>query len=661
MGNVLDCSSAGACVTLADAQKEETENYERKHGVPSNTRPSSFDDLDFSVLEKNMPFRDSQLWKIQRWYYQNYGMECWESMIVPSFVTSNAFIAQQTARVIAGYIRDTIGEGNYTSKEPVYVIEVGSGHGKFSFLVLQSLVEMSEFLPVLVEDEVPESTIENESMNSATAIRKPAFVYLITDVSQKALEAIASHPAMQTFLETGILELALFDAEESTQEGMYNPLLFTLHPSNDALEFSTAAENSEDEYPPLFICNYVFDSLVQDAFRIEDGVLFENRVTVQTVSLDDESPSEKYDNLGVRAMENVQIEWKYRDYPVPRNILGNYYGAERGEKGDEEFNSILMEYMKEAKEEFCNDGASILIPIGGLRLIQRLERSLPNGKFTILVGDKGYGSVGEMKGGRDPHIAAHGSFSCMVNMDALSRFSKKKGGHCMITPYQEGFKCQALCFGESGGFSNLPEFSMAWNEAFAGFGPESFSALQRAVKDEAPDPSLKLTTSLLRLSEGDPDVFFKFKANLVQHVSSGDLTPSAWNDLREDVSQVAGNNYHLQTAKDVSFEAGRLLMAMKDFKAALHLFSHSQATCGDHPATLLNMGMSTFCSGDYLAARDMFRRCVSINPSYEDGLQWLAHTERVISSGMSHSSSLSAVSASNEGNDAAAKETTEAY
>jgi hypothetical protein len=35
-----------------------------------------------------------------RAYYEKFGMQCWESMVVPSFVTSNAFIAQQTARCV---------------------------------------------------------------------------------------------------------------------------------------------------------------------------------------------------------------------------------------------------------------------------------------------------------------------------------------------------------------------------------------------------------------------------------------------------------------------------------------------------------------------------------------------------------------------------------
>ena len=31
--------------------------------------------------------------------------------------------------------------------EPVYILEIGSGHGKFSYLVLLALMELSEFLP----------------------------------------------------------------------------------------------------------------------------------------------------------------------------------------------------------------------------------------------------------------------------------------------------------------------------------------------------------------------------------------------------------------------------------------------------------------------------------------------------------------------------------
>lgn len=45
--------------------------------------------------------------------------------------------------------------------------------------------------------------------------------------------------------------------------------------------------------------------------------------------------------------------------------------------------------------------------------------SLSGGRGLVLVGDKGYISAEEMKGDRDPHIAYHGSLSCMVSSSVV--------------------------------------------------------------------------------------------------------------------------------------------------------------------------------------------------------------------------------------------------
>ena len=45
---------------------------------------------------------------------------------------------------------------------------------------------------------------------------------------------------------------------------------------------------------------------------------------------------------------------------------------------------------------------------------RRRLSSLCCGRCLVLVGDKGYASEQEMSGQRDPHIAYHGSLSCMV-------------------------------------------------------------------------------------------------------------------------------------------------------------------------------------------------------------------------------------------------------
>lgn len=104
-----------------------------------------------------------------------------------------------------------------------------------------------------------------------------------------------------------------------------------------------------------------------------------------------------------------------------------------------------------------------------------------------------------------------------VNMDALARYTQQRGGWALSSPYMEGFKCQALAFGMEEGM--LEETCLAFEAATQEFGPESFSTLQRAVKDEVAAPSLTLVMQLLRLSRLDPDVFMKFRVPLVQQVS----------------------------------------------------------------------------------------------------------------------------------------------
>ena len=38
---------------------------------------------------------------------------------------------------------------SYSLSEPVYILELGAGHGKFSFLLLQALLESVQFIPTL--------------------------------------------------------------------------------------------------------------------------------------------------------------------------------------------------------------------------------------------------------------------------------------------------------------------------------------------------------------------------------------------------------------------------------------------------------------------------------------------------------------------------------
>lgn len=106
------------------------------------------------------------VWKLQRAFYDVHslkvrvgpiGVHCAESMgsrtigqawsnaVVPNFVTSNAFIARAYANVIAGLLRDLFdpcGSRRGDSAQPVYIVEVGAGHGRLAFLIVAALMDM---------------------------------------------------------------------------------------------------------------------------------------------------------------------------------------------------------------------------------------------------------------------------------------------------------------------------------------------------------------------------------------------------------------------------------------------------------------------------------------------------------------------------------------
>lgn len=79
------------------------------------------------------------------------------------------------------------------------------------------------------------------------------------------------------------------------------------------------------------------------------------------------------------------------------------------------------------------------------------------------------------------------------------------------------------------------------------FDPDSFSQLQRCIRDETPSPSLKNILALIRLSRYESEVFYKFKQVLVDHIPyANDKMQS---DFKNDIVQIAANFYPLSTSK----------------------------------------------------------------------------------------------------------------
>ena len=157
------------------------------------------------VIEEARPLRDSVIWALQRAFYSEKGVRAWSDALVPNFVTSNSFIAKAYAKVILGLIRDTFEGGpdaaaasGVDPARPVYIIELGAGHGKLGYLIVETLLRYRSFFPATrVPNGVP-------------------FKYVMTDAFVGSVDAWAQHPSLREFIEAGVIDVAVFDAERDT-------------------------------------------------------------------------------------------------------------------------------------------------------------------------------------------------------------------------------------------------------------------------------------------------------------------------------------------------------------------------------------------------------------------------------------------------------------
>ena len=764
---------------------------------------------------------------------------------MPNFVTSNAAIAAMYARVVLGFLSDVFGPkySERLSSRPstvssaanaaggshprVYIVELGAGAGKFSFLLLQQLWELRAFWPRAntAADDATDDDNDEES-DEEVAARCP-FIYVMTDVTRSNLDFWSAHPSFAPFVARGMLDFALLDAENSA-DGIH------LERANFTLDRHTNAN------PICVIANYVLDTLKHDAFRMVHSTTTTTTTTpaadssststppataadssssstpsstsstclqLQEALISVSSPNSYEPDLSDPSLiRRFRHTWTYRDVPGAFVPLGRsetdptpataasaasttttaatttsddlpplppvpeafqYYSGK-----DADLNRVLWELQQELAASFsvaapspaaipgashgssspsssasslatsaasaasAASGYSVLVPIGGLRCLRGfLEVS--RHQLLFLCGDKAYNSVGELSGLRDPHIAIHGSFSLMVNLDFVRRFVEAqrgpatRGGAAIHTPYLDGFKVSAFACMEwakgsrqikqskrkarasappaSASSSSsamapfaaaavsptaspsashfvrmLPGAGLAF-QALMQFGPEHFSTLQRCVKDEVASPSLRHMLSVLRLSQADPDLFFKFRQQLIEQVSSTG-SGGAWGgegpppsdkllrDLTYDLARVGASYFPLSlppssvsssssstafsfrssssssaasssSSRDVFFELGRLAMSLREYGRAVECFTRSTALCGAHHVTLYNLGLSLYYSSSSSSSSSSsaggsggggnerleqalasFEASVAMRPDYNEAREWAQRT-----------------------------------
>jgi tetratricopeptide (TPR) repeat protein len=184
---------------------------------------------------------ESPVWNLQRAWYEERATEAFAE--VPHQVLDNPFVSAAYARVVLGYLRDRAGE--LDPGEPLYIVELGAGAGRFAHGFVRELQALVDALP----------------------FELPPFVYVMTDVAESTLADWAANP----HLADAQIDFAHFDVGTTA----------TIELRRRGVTLDGAAN------PLVVIANYIFDSVPADAFAIEDERLEECLLSAKGDVIDD--------------------------------------------------------------------------------------------------------------------------------------------------------------------------------------------------------------------------------------------------------------------------------------------------------------------------------------------------------------------------------------
>eukprot|EP00920_Eleutheroschizon_duboscqi_P044122 GHVT01105120.1.p1 GENE.GHVT01105120.1~~GHVT01105120.1.p1 ORF type:complete len:1001 (-),score=93.15 GHVT01105120.1:39-3041(-) len=558
-------------------------------GVPTvgGEAPVEFDPSSKFCVEENKPLCESVMWKMLQNYYSKMAIEAWKHNYVPSFVTSNSRLARSYARVILNYLKDWYSSPQSDHSVPVTILEIGGGHGRFTYLCIKALLGYQELF-------------------SALGLPARPFVYVFSDVAEANVAFVSAHPRVSKMKKDGWLDFAFFDGNSTSID----------------VKLLESERLIPRDNPVVVIANYVLDSLLTDAWQLTPSAP-PRRVSATIYSSQSEQNPEEAD-----IMLRMSLRWSWTDVNLdeacsPSNPSGSkvFSGASDYLRVDPNIRSVLDRYIE------MDQPMSFVLPVGAFSLVKTLMR-LSGGKLFCLVGDKGYPGCEEFKGHRDPHIAIHGSISFMVNLHALRLYFDSVGGFSLATPYKDTFQLTALW--ACGDKDNFGFSRAAFSENIYDMPPDGLIQWQKSLLEATSAKQdatyLKSLMTLLRYSGHDPDVMWTYRKIFTTQCVSPILNPRAESDLAEDLQIVYDNWYKLRDDEDIPDLCGHICMKLGRCAEALPFFEASVKYCPEsvHAATFVNMASCYKVLGNIPDAIEYVDKALERDPNYSHALQMKA-------------------------------------
>src|SRR5438270_9648552 len=272
----------------------------------------------------------------------------------------------------------------------------------------------------------------------------------MTDTSESLLAEWRANSYLQEFVNSGLLEFAIFQAGQGHRR--------------------------ETRCPLVVIANYVFDSLPQDAFAIKTGEIHEFRVTTSAAT-----------DGQIQSFKDLRFFYQ------TSAVSPQHYA-------DKEWNAILEQYRTRLAT------ATVTFPASALQTLKQLGYS-SDGRMLLLAADKGIAHEEDLLlAAREPSLDFHAGgrcFSQFVNFDAIGKYFCAKGGKALV-PSKHLTSLNLCAFIQCNPGDEFTATHQAYQEALAAFGPDDLFAIMSWLNSYLEEISLSQILPLLRLTRWDP-------------------------------------------------------------------------------------------------------------------------------------------------------------
>lgn len=513
--------------------------------------------------EARVPVSESSIWDQMRELYTEEGTTLWND--IPHHVTSSPFHARQIARLLYTYINELAASGQLDASEPVYMLDIGAGIGRFDVFMLRELLRLHREEAPLGHD----------------------FVLVMTDLSPDNIANWRAHPQLQPFVEMGWLDFATLALGVDTE-------IHLVH-----REQSIAALAN----PAVVLGNYLFCSLPQDYFRIEEGQLQVGTLP-QELSLT-QLPT-GHDCL---TFAQLGVPLTYEPISLP------YYG-------DERLDSCLQMWL----DSF--DNGIFLFPKLTVEGLLQLQASLSS-KLMVLVNDKGFATDRELYAANEQGLAMHGqAFSIPVDFSVLGHMASQTGGGMLHQTFENPFTTAILGVGEGSSLAALPQTHRVATAMLEETTAGDTNRLFNEVMIMRHHFSLEALVALMKVNLWDPAYLSMLLDAILAKLHNSDLR--AISKLIRAFPLLEENDFPYPGGPDCLEQQGIILMTLGRMDDACEHFQRATEKRPGSAGAHYQLGRLHHKMMRLAPAKEAYKAVLALDPTHQDAKRFLEAVEQMM-------------------------------